>query len=348
MPKKRDKKNAPLPKYWRHRRGVYWYRAPDRMRDLWDGKTEFMLGRSLTEAYATWSARMGDVGTPRTMNELFDQYLIEVVPLKAERSQESNELSIRKLRPVFGAVSPSTIEPQHAYAYNAQASKKRGKTAARRDIEVLRHTLTKAVEWGVISRNPLIGQLRIEKPKPRDRYVEAWEVSELFKVTGHQPRSINLVHCFIRLKLMLGLRRGDILGLRLSDLHEDGIHCTIGKTRHKASKRVIYEWTKSLRDLIDQIETIPPRRIGNAHLFTTRQGKPYNKNAFDSLWGRFMDKAMKQTRIKDRFHEHDLRAKVASDSATLLEATEIMTHSDPATTKRIYMRKPTVIKPRDA
>ncbi len=74
-----------------------------------------------------------------------------------------------------------------------------------------------------------------------------------------------------------------------------------------------------MRALVDEILKIPPRGIGDAPLFATRQGKPYNDalgrcNAFDSLWQRFMDKVMKDTAVTERFQERDLRAKVASES----------------------------------
>ncbi len=74
-----------------------------------------------------------------------------------------------------------------------------------------------------------------------------------------------------------------------------------------------------MRALVDEILKIPPRGNGDAPLFTTRRGKPYNDalgrcNAFDSPWQRFMDKAMKDTAVTERFQERDLRAKVASES----------------------------------
>ena len=67
--------------------------------------------------------------------------------------------------------------------------------------------------------------------------------------------------------------------------------------------------------------------------------------AFDSLWQRFMRKALDQTDLTERFQERDLRAKVASESDTLEEASERLSHASTATTKRIYRRKPTKVKP---
>jgi len=151
---------------------------------------------------------------------------------------------------------------------------------------------------------------------------------------------------------MTGLRRIDILRLKLSDLKEDGIHVQPSKTRRKTQKRLIISWDEAgeLRTLCDSILKIPPSRIGDAHLFTTRQGKCYvdergKSNAFDSLWQRFMDKVLTETKVSDRFQERDLRAKVASDSDTLLEASERLGHASTEITQRVYRRKPVRVQP---
>jgi len=58
-----------------------------------------------------------------------------------------------------------------------------------------------------------------------------------------------------------------------------------------------------------------------------------------------MDKVIAETKVVDRFQERDLRAKVASDSDTLQEASERLGHADTAITQRVYRRKPVVVKP---
>ena len=54
---------------------------------------------------------------------------------------------------------------------------------------------------------------------------------------------------------------------------------------------------------------------------------------------------MKSTNITDRFHEHDLRAKAASDSDTLEEASQRLSHSSTEITERVYRRKPVKVLP---
>jgi len=48
---------------------------------------------------------------------------------------------------------------------------------------------------------------------------------------------------------------------------------------------------------------------------------------------------MKLTKVTDRFHEHDLRVKVASDSATVEEASERLSSSKEII-ERVYRRRP--------
>jgi integrase len=63
------------------------------------------------------------------------------------------------------------------------------------------------------------------------------------------------------------------------------------------------------------------------------------------MWQRFMDRVLAETKVKDRFTEHDLRAKCGSDATTLAHAQQLLAHTDSATTQRIYRRKPERVKP---
>ena len=53
MPRARNNENRGYPKSWRFRYDAYYYRVPKGQEHLWDGKNEFNLGRSLSEAERT-------------------------------------------------------------------------------------------------------------------------------------------------------------------------------------------------------------------------------------------------------------------------------------------------------
>ncbi|MGF6118707.1 integrase [Janthinobacterium lividum] len=66
---------------------------------------------------------------------------------------------------------------------------------------------------------------------------------------------------------------------------------------------------------------------------------------WESMWRGFVGRVMKETQITERFTEHDLRAKCASDAETLEHATLLLAHADSKITERVYRRKPKVVKP---
>jgi len=111
---------------------------------------------------------------------------------------------------------------------------------------------------------------------------------------------------------------------------------------------MIIEWSDELRALIEEITRLR-KKIYSIWLFHTNKGQPYIKpdasaNGFDSIWGRFMDKVMTRTNVTERFTEHDLRAKVASDTESD-HARQLLGHASSEITERIYRRKANKVKP---
>ena len=68
-------------------------------------------------------------------------------------------------------------------------------------------------------------------------------------------------------------------------------------------------------------------------------------NGWDRLWQRFMGRVLTETKVSERFTEHDLRAKCASDAESLEHARQLLAHADSRLTARVYRRKPELVKP---
>ena len=58
-----------------------------------------------------------------------------------------------------------------------------------------------------------------------------------------------------------------------------------------------------------------------------------------------MARVLDETKVNERFTEHDLRAKCASDGVTLEHVQELLAHADSKITKNVYRRKPDKIRP---
>jgi integrase len=69
------------------------------------------------------------------------------------------------------------------------------------------------------------------------------------------------IQAHARIKLLNGMRRGDLLRLRMSDLQDDGIHFTPGKTEHSTGKRLIIEWSEELREAVALAQSARPVKL---------------------------------------------------------------------------------------
>lgn len=361
MPKPRSSQNRGLPVRWRHTHGAYYYSVPPGLEPMWDEKKLFRLGSKLHEAYQVWAARLGVQANIKTIGDLLDRYALEVVPKKAAATRISNQNQLIKIRQVFGSMSLLVFRPQLVYQYvDARSRKKKdpltgkvtgGKIAAHREIEVLSHAYTKAVEWGYIDKHPFKGEVRLEGEAPRKRYVDDWEVIEALSLKPkRRAGSVLMIQAYLRLKLLTGMAQGDLLRLRMDEnIKEDGLHNERHKTKDSTGKRTIYKWTVELREAVKMALDARPKT--SLFLFCNRKGEGYvndelgRASGWKSIWQRYMERVLEETDVKEPFTEHDLRAKVASDAETLEHARGLLAHADSRTTSRVYRRKAEIVEP---
>ena len=71
-----------------------------------------------------------------------------------------------------------------------------------------------------------------------------------------------IIPAYVALKLLTGLRRGDLLRLRIQDIYrEDGLFVQPRKTTKTSGVRLTIEWTDGLRAAIDATLTAWPKDI---------------------------------------------------------------------------------------
>src|SRR5690606_23731489 len=118
------KKNKHLPKrvYFEH--GRYWFK-PARPADPQPGwRSRIDLGSTLTEMYERLS-KLVDTDKPMyTMGQVFDRYLVEVLPRLAPRTQKDYRRHIENLRKVYGEAPPDEITAGDLFEYRAKRAQK--------------------------------------------------------------------------------------------------------------------------------------------------------------------------------------------------------------------------------
>lgn len=180
--------------------------------------------------------------------------------------------------------------------------------------------------------------------------MEDWELEEALSLKPRTGKSnVPMIQAYLRIKLLTGLRQADILSIRIADLKDDGLHVTPRKTAKSSRKRLIYAWTGELRAAVDEAKAIRPAL--SPFLFCNRAGACYldeatgTAKAFNKSWQTFIGRVLAETKVTERFTEHDLRAKVGSDAESLERAQQLLAHADSRMTRRVYRRKPEVVAP---
>lgn len=347
MPPKRKKANTGLPARWRFRHGAYTYRVPPGQEHRWDGKKEFRLGATLAEAYRAWAERIETADKVSTMPEAFDRFVLEYLPNLRPATQTDYRSSIKRLRAAFRHFKPSDVKPADAKDYyQGRVKAGKGAIAAKHDVEVLRTVLTQCVEWRVIERNELIGQLRMPKAV-RTRDLEDWELAQIRKLGPGKPGrdTRRQMIAYVEIKLLTGLRRYDMLMLGTPDRYVNGIPVTTSKT----GKRLIINMTPELHRAMLAAQEARPVNI-SPWLFCDAKGGCYMRDdgtapAFKTRWQRFVKQVMDETTITERFQESDLRARAAHDAGSVEDAQALLGHASSETTQRIYRRAPQRVKP---
>jgi integrase len=320
MAKRKTNKHLPPRVYEKH--GAFYLVTPE---NKW-----VRLGKTESDMYAALARINHEAATLESgLSAVIARYRDEVVPTKSERTQKDNLKELDNLDRSFGAMDPAQIKPIHIYQYLDL----RGKTAmvrANREIALLSHVFSYAIRWGIVETNPC-REVKKHSEKPRERYVEDWEYLAVLAIAPP------LVQAAMEIAAITGMRQADILSLSITDLRDDGIPVIQNKTR----KKQIFEWTPALREAVDKARSIE-RPTQSLYLFSTSTGRHITSSGFQTAWQRLMAKAIADGVIQERFTFHDLRAKAGSESD---DGTKLLGHQSPATTRRVYHRRPEKVKP---
>jgi integrase len=116
---------------------------------------------------------------------------------------------------------------------------------------VLSGAFTKAIEWGLIDQHPIKKNVLKPGTPPRERYVEDWELLEALSLPSRRKKgSVKVIQAFLRIKLLTGRRRAEILRVRLIDLLDEGVRFTLAKKRGR--KTLIVAWSDELRQAVQE------------------------------------------------------------------------------------------------
>jgi integrase len=185
---------------------------------------------------------------------------------------------------------------------------------------VLTQAFGQAVRWGLLDRSPVAGAQPPRPRRPEPAVIDAVIASKILDAArGH------LLELPIAIALSTGMRRGEILGLRWSDLGADHSVAHVRRTLQAIDPEPVFEDPKTRRSrravalpaflrpyLARQLEDQARRResLGaswreNDLVIDAGDGSPVNPVNLSSAWPKFLRRAgLPHVRFHDLRHAH--------------------------------------------
>ncbi|MET8454472.1 site-specific integrase [Streptomyces sp. NPDC005209] len=253
------------------------------------------------------------------------------------------------LVPLLGSKSLEALGPRHVRTFVAEVSRRASPATAKEAHRVLRAALTAACREELVTRN---AASLVEAPKVPRRELTPWTLDETLRFL-EEARRDPLYAAFV-LAVSMGLRRGEILGLRWSDVDLEHRVLRVSKQVQRVGGELYEDTTKSGRarpvplpliclaalrwHRMRQSEAARLKGVElspSSHVFTTRTGRPIDPQNVNRSFFRITAAAgLRRIRLHDARH----------GCATLLTAAgvaprvvmEILGHSQISITMDVY------------
>lgn len=321
-----------------------------------DGKRlrRYVRGRTQAEALAKLHElrRQLESGVDLTVRSTLREYLDRWLATKAQqvkpRTLELYRAYVDKACASLGKLEVAKVTPVRIQAMVEAIATDAGAATANKVRRVLYGAFKQAVRWRLIAANPVDG---VDPVKETPRETTLWTAAEAAKfLDATRPhRHYALFYLF----LSTGLRQGEALALRWSDVEAD--HLVVRRTITRVAGRVEFTTPKTAKgervvtlssDVVAVLEAHrvqqAAERAAAAELYTAGElvfcnevGDVITPMALHHVWGRLKDRAgVPSIRIHDLRHMHvSLLVQRGLDPRTIADR---IGHADAAFTLRRY------------
>ena len=282
------------------------------------GKTRREVDEKLTKAKADRDTGFVFDADNLTLGNYLDRWINDSVRDSVrQRTWERYEQIVRvHIKPALGRVKLKNITPTHARALYRE---KLDTGLAPRTVNYIHTTLSKAlkdaVADGLITRNPASS---VKAPRPKKKEISPLS-SEQAKAFLEAVRGNRFEAAFV-VALHCGLREGEILGLKWSDVDMDAGTLQVRRTLSEALAGHLFEPPKNgkgrnvklttravealrnhLTRQIEEIESLGDRYRDQGLVFPSQVGTPMNAK---NLTARSFKPLLKKAGLPDiRFHD---------------------------------------------
>ncbi|MCG9697460.1 tyrosine-type recombinase/integrase [Shewanella sp. Isolate11] len=255
------------------------------------------------EVWVAYETAVEQSITKYTFNRLSDEYLSSATFYElAPRTQRDRKRELMMFNKVFGEMEPNTIKPHHIRKYmDIRGSASR--TQANHELSAASVVFAWGYERGRCKSNPAKG-IKKFKAKVRDRYITNTEFNALLLCSEQRLRIAS------EISYLCAARQSDVLGLKWSQVMDEGVFIQQGKT----GKKQIKAWSARLVELINEAKTLNSGNISSIYVINKVGGGRLTNEGLRSSWKRAMKKlAIEHPDIERNFTFHDIKAKGISD-----------------------------------
>jgi integrase len=314
------------------------------------GTSDRDVRRKLDELRSRVREGMPATDAAGTLGEYLDRWLLDGLAEHKPTTRENYTTMVeRHIKPAIGAVRLDRLGPLDVQRLINAKRETHSASTVRLIFGVLHRALEQAVEWELMARNPAAKIKRPKAGEPHGRFLSTEEASLLLRAA----RGTRL-HALVAVALAVGLRRGEALALRWSDVDLDARTVTVRRTLSRISTGLVFTTPKSgkartiplpepsLRVLREHRQALVAERLAlgpawedHDLVFPSRLGSPAEpRNVL-----REFQAIVKRSGIPAaRFHtlRHSCGALLVAQGVHLQVVAEILGHSDIRITSAVY------------
>jgi integrase len=269
-----------------------------------------------------------------TLAELVDRYINDVLPIKSATLRRDQTTQLNWFKDEIGAHTLADITPaiitqcrDKLLTEIGQRGKVRTPASVVRYMSALSHAFTIAVnEWQWLEDSPIRKVKKPKEPRGRVRFLEDDDRARLLQAC--KESSNELLYMCVILALSTGMRQGELMGLKWSDVNLKDRYIILHETKNGERRRV--PLSGPALELLQQHSKV--RRLDTPLLFPSAK---HPDQPIDLR--RPFNNALERAGIND-FHWHDLRHCTASylamNGANLAAIAEILGHKTLSMVKR--------------
>jgi len=258
----------------------------------------------------------------------------------------------KHITPALGSIRLTELTPDAVQQfYGEQVGKGLAVQTVLHQHRILSAALKRAVRVGKLAWNPID---RVDPPRIREKHKpNAIDAAETVEVLGLLEGGELYVPALLAVRA--GLRRGEVLALRWSDVDLDGCRLRVERAcdpskanrggyklpKSRESRRTVSFGVDVQAALRAHRTAQKARRLrlGVAYqdhglVASHDDGTPWDPSRFSNAW----KKARKELEIEVGFHElrHSYASQLAGLGVSLAAVQALMGHADPMTTQRVY------------